>query len=185
MATIFSHAVAAVALGKVFEGGRVPARFWWLAALCSIIPDFDTFGLVFGIRYSDPLGHRGFTHSLLFALLLGLAVASVFFRDAPRLSARWWRLVLFFFAATASHGVLDALTSGGLGVAFFSPFDTRRYFLPWRPVEVSPIGLGFFGPRGLSVIRNEIVWIWLPSALLVLAAWAWRRVFGSSSRGRR
>ncbi|HZB46414.1 MAG TPA: metal-dependent hydrolase [Pyrinomonadaceae bacterium] len=185
MATIFSHAAAAVALGKVYEGGRTRPRFWWLAAACSIIPDFDTFGLIFGIRYGDTLGHRGFTHSLLFALLAGLLVASAYFRDVPRLSGRWWRLVLFFFAATASHGVLDALTNGGLGVAFFSPFDTRRYFLPWRPVEVSPIGLGFFGPQGLSVIRSEIVWIWAPSLVLVAAAWVWRRVFGDSSRGRR
>jgi inner membrane protein len=185
MATIFSHAVAAVALGKVYEGGRTRPRFWWLAAACSIIPDFDTFGLIFGIRYGDALGHRGFSHSLLFALLAGLAVASAFFRDVPRLSGRWWRLVLFFFLATASHGVLDAVTNGGLGVAFFSPFDTRRYFFPWRPVEVSPIGLGFFGPQGLSVIRSEVVWIWLPSLVLVVAAWVWRRAFGDSSRGRR
>ena len=105
-------------------------------------------------------------------------VASVFFRDVPRLSGRWWRLVLFFFLATASHGLLDALTDGGLGVAFFSPFDTRRYFLPWRPVEVSPIGLGFFGPQGLRVIRSEMVWIWLPSLVLVVGAWALRRAFG-------
>lgn len=185
MATIFSHAVAAVALGKVCEGGRTRPRFWWLAAACSVVPDFDTFGLILGIRYGDTLGHRGFTHSLLFALLAGLAVASVFFRDVPRLSGRWWRLVIFFFLATASHGLLDAVTDGGLGVAFFSPFDTRRYFLPWRPVEVSPIGLGFFGPQGLSVIRSEIVWIWLPSLALVAAAWAWRRALGDSSPRRR
>lgn len=185
MATIFSHAVAAVALGKVYEGGRTRPRFWWLAAACSVVPDFDTFGLILGIRYGDTLGHRGFTHSLLFALLAGLAVASVFFRDVPRLSGRWWRLVIFFFLATASHGLLDAVTDGGLGVAFFSPFDTRRYFLPWRPVEVSPIGLGFFGPQGLSVIRSEIVWIWLPSLALVAAAWAWRRALGDSSPRRR
>ncbi|HEX7176309.1 MAG TPA: metal-dependent hydrolase [Pyrinomonadaceae bacterium] len=184
MATIFSHAVAATALGKVYEGEPSPPRFWWLAAACSIIPDFDTFGLIFGIGYGDMLGHRGFTHSLLFALLAGLAVASVFFRDVPRLSEHWWRLVLFFFVATASHGVLDALTNGGLGVAFFSPFDTRRYFFPWRPVEVSPIGLGFFGPQGFSVIRNEIVWIWMPASLLVVAAWVWRRAFGAWWRGR-
>lgn len=33
------------------------------------------------------------------------------------------------------------LTDGGLGVAFFSPFDNKRYFLPWRPIRVSPISV--------------------------------------------
>jgi hypothetical protein len=47
----------------------------------------------------------------------------------------------FFFLATASHGLLDAMTDGGLGVAFFSPFDKHRYFFPWTPIRVSPIGL--------------------------------------------
>ena len=39
---------------------------------------------------------------------------------------------LYLFLSTASHGVLDALTDGGLGVAFFSPFDQTRYFFPFR-----------------------------------------------------
>jgi inner membrane protein len=82
----------------------------------------------------------------------------------------------YFFLATASHGLLDAMTDGGLGVACFSPFDNNRYFLPWRPIRVSPIGIGrFFSPRGLEVVRSELLWIWLPAALLVLSVWLIRR----------
>ena len=147
MATIFSHAAAAVALGKVYEGGRTRPRFWWLAAACSIVPDFDTFGLFFGIRYGDALGHRGFSHSLLFALLVGFVVASAFFRDVPRLSGRWWRLVLFFFVATASHGVLDALTNGGLGVAFFSPSTRGATSFRGAPSRFRPSGWASLGRR--------------------------------------
>ena len=44
----------------------------------------------------------------------------------------------------ASHGVLDALTDGGPGVAFLAPFDDTRYFFPWRPIRVSPLWRGFF-----------------------------------------
>jgi inner membrane protein len=78
----------------------------------------------------------------------------------------------YFFLATASHGLLDAMTDGGLGVAFFSPFNNARYFLPWRPIRVSPIGVSrFFTDRGLEVLKSELFWIWLPAALLVASAW--------------
>ena len=72
-------------------------------------------------------------------------------------------------AITASHGFLDAFTNGGLGVAFFSPFDPTRYFFPWTPIEVSPIGaVRFFSQRGLLVIISELRWVWLPSLALGL-----------------
>jgi len=71
---------------------------------------------------------------------------------------------------------LDAMTDGGLGVAFFAPFDNHRYFFPWRPIRVSPIGAGrFFGKRGLAVLRSELLWIWIPAGILALAAWGFRR----------
>jgi len=69
--------------------------------------------------------------------------------------------------------VLDALTNGGLGVAFFSPFDTQRYFFPWTPIQVSPIGASrFFSTRGIDVLWSEIVWIWGPAILLGAAIWS-------------
>lgn len=126
------------------------------------------------------LGHRGFSHSLLFALLLALLIVRLAFKRTPAFSGGWWKLVTFFFVATASHGLLDALTDGGSGVAFFAPFDGTRYFFPWRPIEVSPISLDrFFSQRGMEVIKSELVWIWLPVGLLVLAAWLYRRLRAS------
>jgi len=66
------------------------------------------------------------------------------------------------------------MTDGGLGVAFFSPFNNDRYFLTWRPIRVSPIGIGrFFSDRGLAVLQSELLWIWLPSAVLAALAWLW------------
>jgi inner membrane protein len=58
------------------------------------------------------------------------------------------------------------MTNGGLGIAFFSPFDNRRYFLPWRPILVSPRAITrFFSPRGYAVFRSELLWIWIPAIL--------------------
>ena len=78
-------------------------------------------------------------------------------------------LILFFTICTASHAVLDALTTGGLGVAFFSPFDSTRYFFPWRPIQVSPIGVErFFSEKGIKVLLSEFVWIVIPSTVYIL-----------------
>ena len=173
MPSIFSHAVAAVALGKACAWRRVPFKFWTLTALCAVVPDADVVAFAFRIPYGSMFGHRGLTHSLAFALLLGVVVVAIFFRDAKSRAS----LAFFFFLATVSHGALDALTNGGLGVAFFAPFSGERYFFPARPVEVSPIGVGsFFSERGLAVIRSELLWVWLPSALVVAAVLIFRRL---------
>jgi len=180
MPTIFTHAFAALALGKVFTGERRPARFWVLSALCAVLPDADAISFSFRLERGSMFGHRGFSHSLVFAILLALLVVRLAFRKTQAFSKDWWKLFVYFFIVTASHGLLDALTDGGSGVAFFAPFDATRYFFPWRPIEVSPISLDrFFGPRGLEVITSELVWVWLPAVLLVIAAWLYRRLRAS------
>ena len=167
MPTIFTHGFAAAALGKLFDSGRPPLRFWILAVLCAMLPDADVIGYSFGVARGSVWSHRGFTHSLLFALLVGVVVAFAAFRELPKKWSRAW-LIVFFFLATASHGVLDALTDGGSGVAFFAPFSGRRFFFPFRPIEVSPIGVGrFLSARGVEVVLSELLWVWLPLGLLV------------------
>ena len=175
MASGFSHAVAALSIGTCFYRPGMSKRVWIAGALCSVLPDIDVVGFHFGIHYGDFWGHRGFTHSLLLAAILATFVALLgFWRVSPGPGILWiWS---YLFLATASHGFLDAMTDGGLGVAFFSPFDNDRYFLPWRPIMVSPIGVRrFFTERGLAVLQSELLWIWLPSALLAALAWLWRR----------
>ena len=179
MPTIFTHAVAATALGKCWARGSAAPRFWLLSALCAMLPDADVVGFAFGVDYGDMLGHRGLTHSLAFALSVGFAVVWLAFRETESSARRRLGLVAYFFVVTASHGALDALTDGGLGVAFFAPFDARRYFFPWRPIVVSPIGPGFFSWRGLETLSSEVVWVWLPSLALVAAVWGVRKLIKS------
>ncbi|HEY7404115.1 MAG TPA: metal-dependent hydrolase [Candidatus Angelobacter sp.] len=166
MASPFTHAVVAAAIG---DAGK-PAwhkdwRYWAVVIACSILPDIDSIGFHLGVRYGALWGHRGMTHSLLFAFIVAIFAAMV-------LDGRFhwqWRLAIVFFLVMLSHGVLDAMTNGGLGVAFFSPFNTRRYFLPWRPIPVSPIGVGsFFTAHGLYILYSEILLIWCPT-IIVLA----------------
>jgi inner membrane protein len=140
-----------------------------------VVPDLDVIGFQFGIKYGDFWGHRGFTHSLTFAALLAVAVVGIASRRSLPTLGRF-TMWAYFFLATASHGLLDAMTDGGLGVAFFSPFNNRRYFLPWTPIRVSPIGVGrFFTARGLAVLQSEILWIWVPAILIAASAWYLRQ----------
>jgi len=175
LASLFSHAVAALSIGTCFYRSGTSKRIWAIGALCSVLPDMDVVGFRFGIRYGDFWGHRGFMHSLVFAALLAGAIVTLGFRELT-LGLNHLSLWVYFFLATASHGLLDAMTDGGLGVAFFSPFDNHRYFLPWTPIRVSPIGAGrFFSDRGLAVLQSELVWIWVPAALLAASAGVLRR----------
>ena len=171
MASAISHAVAALGIGACFYRPGTPKRILAIGALCSVLPDLDVIGFRLGVHYSDFWGHRGFTHSLVFAALLA-SVAVLLMSWMPILGISRFLLWTYLFLATASHGFLDAMTDGGLGVAFFSPFDNRRYFLPWTPIRVSPIGVGrFFSARGVAVLQTELLWIWLPAALLAIGAY--------------
>jgi inner membrane protein len=167
--TIFSHAVVAVAAGKAFTANKVPNHFWLLSIACSILPDADVIGLYVGVPYSHFFGHRGFFHSPFFSLLLSIFIVSVFFKELEIFSQQWFYYFIFFFLVSASHGILDAFTNGGLGIALLSPFDNTRYFFPWTPIMVSPIGIkGFLSRWGLRVIISEMVWIWLPAFLILM-----------------
>jgi len=169
--TIVTHAFVGAALGHAGPGAVSRGRLALLLALLSVLPDLDVVAFPLGIPYSHWLGHRGLSHSLLFAFAVAVVVARLGFRQLRPRSRDWWAVCGLCAAALASHGVLDALTDGGLGIAFFLPFDGTRYFFPVRPLAVSPIGLGGFleGPAA-AVLRSEFSYVWLPfGAALALA----------------
>lgn len=168
MASAFSHAIAAVALGKTSFIQKTDWKFWCAGIFCAVIPDADAIGFFMGVPYDSIFGHRGFTHSIFFAVLLSVFLSFLFFKTIGLFSKKWWAVVAFLFVATLSHPVLDAMTTGGLGVAFFAPFDNHRYFFPWRVIQVSPIGVTqFFSEWGWRVIKSELVWVWLPSLVII------------------
>ncbi len=171
MASMFAHAITAVAIGKSLQNRSMPRRFWALMLVSSILPDIDVIGFAFGIQYGDFFGHRGFSHSLGFASIWAALLSMWLFRENR------WRIFFMLFFATASHGVLDAMTNGGLGIAFFSPFDNTRYFFDYRPILVSPIGVGaFFSEWGLRVLVSEAFWVGVPCTLMLLLTYIYRKI---------
>lgn len=172
MATIYTHAAVGLGLGVLFARRRLPWSFWGLAALLPVVPDFDVF---FSPPYGSPWGHRGFTHSLLFALLVAAIAAGLIFR---RCRVPFWDLLGFFFVATASHGLLDACTNGGYGIPFFWPFASHR-FGPWGPIQVQDIGFELPDPRVSRSIRTELLYVWLPMmgvvGMVMAYRWRWKK----------
>lgn len=199
MPSIITHAAVPLALWCAADRGRIPA--WLLAAgvVAAMLPDADVLAFALHIPYADAFGHRGASHSLLFAdVLAALAAVLAFFGSRQPWSAshgpgsrRPWSAVscqpmlaptkarptvastlqaaVFVFVCAASHPLLDAMTSGGLGVALAWPWSEQRFFAPWRPIRVSPFAPQFFSARGIATLLSELRWVWLPLAGAVVA----------------
>lgn len=182
MASPITHAVIALSIGSAWHHSRSDWKLLAWGVLCAEIPDADVLGFWLGVSYGDLWGHRGMTHSLVFAGVLATALTHVtggsMGKRHPRFS-RW----LYFFLATGSHGLSDAVTDGGLGVALFAPFDTTRYFSPFRPVVVSPLRVQeFLSPIGVRVLISEAIWIWLPCLVFVGASLGMRHLPSAKHR---
>lgn len=172
MASLITHPVVPVAIAIAAGKKQIDYRLLLIGILASMLPDADVIAFRFGIPYGHMLGHRGLSHSLVFAALFAAAIAYFDAFYGHRL-----KVFLFVFAATASHGVLDALTTGGKGVGFFIPFTGERYFFSLRPIEVSPLtAREFFTGRGLAILASEIKAVWLPCAIVAIGGYSLRRI---------
>ena len=170
MPTIMSHAVVPIAGALVLGRSRLPVPVIVTGVILAMLPDVDVIGFGFGIDYADSWGHRGASHSLLFAAIAALLATALIRPD------RYVMAGLFLFVSIASHGLLDTLTNGGLGAALLWPWDDARHFAPQTPIAVSPIGVAnFLSARGLQVLYSEAVWIWMPLAVMVAAVLGFKK----------
>ena len=168
MPTVLTHAILPLAAGIALGRHRLPTRLMLAGMAVAMLPDADVAMFAFGIDYAHAFGHRGASHSLVFALACGV-FATCF---ARRLKAPPITTLLFVATSVASHPLLDMLTDGGLGVALFWPWSDVRHFAPWRMIEVSPFANRFFSARGVEVMVSEMRWVWLPALPLAgVAAW--------------
>jgi inner membrane protein len=140
-----------------------------------MLPDADVLFFRFGATYDSLWAHRGLTHSLGFAVIVGLIAMTLLRRTVAPLLAF---LVVAF--AAASHGLLDMATNGGHGVAILWPGSAQRYFFDWRPIQVSPLSANRFVSRAGQIAQTEFLWIWVPAALVALGLRTYRRNEGTA-----
>jgi inner membrane protein len=165
--TLITHGFVSVAMGNAVARRPMPRGFWPLLIALSLLPDVDVVAFRLGIPYGSFWGHRGISHSLAFAIVVSFVAAMAGYRFFRSRFRSRWRLWGLFAVVMLFHPLADAATNGGLGCALLGPFDNTRYFLPWRPIEVSPIGIrNFLTPRGLEVLASEALWVWLPLGAL-------------------
>ena len=113
MPTVITHAAVPICLGLGLGTRVIPPRLLLAGIALAMLPDADVLAFKFGVAYGNAFGHRGFTHSLLFAFLMPLIC--VYF------GRRWFkaglvRCWLFLTVSLLSHSLLDAITTGGKGV---------------------------------------------------------------------
>jgi inner membrane protein len=140
----------------------------------SLVPNLDVIAFRFGIPYSAPFGHRGAAHSICAALALASLAAFATRLTLEQAAGGQTRARLWLLCAVVatSHGLLDTLTDGGLGIALLWPVSNRRYFAPWTPIPVAPIGARMLTLNGLRVVMTEALQF---APLLVWSLWPRRR----------
>lgn len=184
MATVLTHAALPFIVARVLpvrEGLRRPLAL--TAAVIACVPDLDVASAVLDAQ-GGSWGHRGVTHSLLFALglaAIGVAVLRLW-REPPAAT-------VFLVAMALSHGLIDAFTHGEPGPMLLAPFSGARWLFPWGPIAVSPLGINeMFGRYGALAFFSEVLVVlapaWLatafvkgdedgrPRVLVAAAAWA-------------
>lgn len=169
MASLFAHAALPLVASRALvlpEGHE--RRVLVAAALCGCLPDLDVVTYALEIRANEPLGHRGLFHSLLAAFVLAGVATFVVCRKLDRRGPEVRRVFLFLLFSAVSHGVLDALTQGEVGVALFAPFSTVRVASPWKLLPACPVGLTeYLGYFGFLTLANEVLYAVAPVALAV------------------
>lgn len=165
MPTIVTHAAVPLCIGLGLGKKIIPTGLLLTGIAFSMIPDLDVLSFKLNIPYANEFGHRGFTHSLMFAFLLP-TLALLFKRY---FNVSYGRIWCFLLLSLLSHSILDSLTTGGLGVGWLWPWSQQRFFAPLQVIKVAPFQLSqYLKPNGIAVIKSEILWVWMPCVTLML-----------------
>lgn len=120
-----THVVIGGCLGQVIAGKTLGRNAIILGIIGQSIPDIDFVSGLWMTESEHVLAHRGFTHSLLFAILVTifLAFLSKHILKLPDIRLRTY--VTLFSVNVFVHVLLD--TCNAYGTAFFQPFSDIRF----------------------------------------------------------
>lgn len=117
--------VLGAAVGDVVAGKKVGNKAMVWGAIGGTIPDLDVFLNLFYPEPQSLLMHRGFSHSIFFAMLAGPLLGFLLHKLDKSLSrADWMKL---FFWSIITHPLLDIFTGYGTGL-FVPIWDYRIQF---------------------------------------------------------
>jgi inner membrane protein len=120
-----THIALGAVIGDTLVSKQVGKRALFIGAAAQSIPDIDFIAGLWLDTDNNLLAHRGFTHSILFIIVVSFLcafAAGKLFRDAG-ISPRQW--LILFLLETSCHLVLDTMNAYGVGL--FEPFFDHRY----------------------------------------------------------
>lgn len=139
MASVFGHTALGATLGVLLLQERWHWRWWALAAACAFLPDADVIGFKFHVPYAGLWGHRGLTHSILAAAVVATVLVGFYSLRRATLAPALTRIWVLLFLATASHGVLDAMTTAVWGLLFSAQSTSSAIFSAFVPFRYFPL----------------------------------------------
>jgi inner membrane protein len=169
----YGHLAVGLLAGRLHGGAdatrdeRTSAGTLLFFATLAVLPDMDILGVACGVPDLGPFGHRGFSHSLVTALALGLLCGGL----ARRFGWPAVRTAVAATLAVASHGILDAFCEGGRGIPLLWPLADARFHAPWRVLPDAPRGLKMLSRPGLFDLAVEFA-VFFP--LTAFALWRGR-----------
>lgn len=116
--------ILGAAVGEAVLGKKVGNKAMLYGAIAGTIPDLDIFASFFTDSVTALSIHRGFTHSILFSVLLAPIFGWIVSKYETFKKAKGWSWL--FFWAFITHPILDAHTTWG--TQLFWPFDLRLAF---------------------------------------------------------
>lgn len=118
--------VLGAAVGEAVLGKKVGNKAMLYGAIAGTIPDLDTFAAYFVDTVTAIEVHRGFTHSIFFAVVFAPLFGWLISKAERKSTANWkdWSLLMFWGLVT--HPLLDSLTTWG--TQLFWPLKLRLDF---------------------------------------------------------
>ena len=119
-----THTVLGACVGEALAGKKLGKHAMFWGALANNIPDVDVITSFWMSQADSLLAHRGFTHSILFALVFPFILAFIlsrWHRNKHMLFKDWWMIIA---SGMFLHIFIDSLTSYGTG--WYEPFSHYR-----------------------------------------------------------
>ena len=119
-----THIAVGAVIGELYAGKRLGKKALLFGAAFQSIPDIDFLAAFFLEPTTNLLVHRGFTHSILFGLIIAALLSYFLSRWDKTSELNWKQWSLFIGIEILIHLFLDACNAYGVG--WFEPFSHYR-----------------------------------------------------------
>lgn len=162
-----THIVLGACIGEAILENKIGKRAMLIGAIAQSVPDIDFIANFWLGPTEELLAHRGFTHSILFVLLITplFAMFSERIHRPHNITLKRW--LLFFGIEMFVHLFLDAFNNYGVG--WFEPFSHAR--ISFNAIYVADPFFSFFPGIAFIVLlvlnrqsKNRKIW-WMSAII--------------------